>query len=86
MDATFTNSKNSKTSHPHKLLLNLTNKIDLRRDENLLHYQISVFTTHGKIRRVQIKTINLKHQLQCRIINLNYLIDHILYHIFNFQY
>ena len=25
------NSENSKTSHPHRLLLNLTNKIDLKR-------------------------------------------------------
>ena len=36
------NSGNSKTSHPHRLLLNLTDKI------NLL-YQILAFTIHGKI-------------------------------------
>ena len=27
------NSENSKTSHPHRLLLNLTDKIDVRRGE-----------------------------------------------------
>ena len=27
------NSENSKTSHPHRLLLKLTDKIDLRRGE-----------------------------------------------------
>ena len=27
------NSKNSKTSHPHRLLLNLTDKIDFRRKD-----------------------------------------------------
>ena len=27
------NSKNSKTSDPHRLLLNLTDKIDLRRED-----------------------------------------------------
>ena len=33
MDAIFINSENSKTSHPHRLLLNLTDKVDIRRDE-----------------------------------------------------
>ena len=31
MDTIFMNSENSKTSDPHRLLLNLTDKIDLRR-------------------------------------------------------
>ena len=31
MNAIFMNSKNSETSDPHRLLLNLTDKIDLRR-------------------------------------------------------
>ena len=31
MDTIFMNSKNSKTSDPHKLLLNITVKIDLKR-------------------------------------------------------
>ena len=30
MDTIFTNSKNSKTSDPHRLLLNLTDKINLK--------------------------------------------------------
>ena len=30
MDTIFMNSENSKTSDPHRLLLNLTDKIDLR--------------------------------------------------------
>ena len=33
MDTIFKNSKNSKTSEPRVLILNLTDKIDLRRDE-----------------------------------------------------
>ena len=33
MDSTYMNSKNSKTSKPHVLILNLTDKIDLRRGE-----------------------------------------------------
>ena len=31
MNTTFMNSKNSKTSNPHRLLLNFIDKIDLRR-------------------------------------------------------
>ena len=31
MDAIFVNSKNSKTSDPHRLLLNLTDKMNLKR-------------------------------------------------------
>ena len=31
MDTIFMNSENSKTSDPHRLLLNFTDKIDLRR-------------------------------------------------------
>ena len=31
MNTTFTNAKNSKTSDSHRLLLNLTDKIDLKR-------------------------------------------------------
>ena len=42
------NSENSKTSKPYILILNLTNKIDLRRGEKALFYQILVFITHGK--------------------------------------
>ena len=33
MDTIFTNSKNSWTPNPHKLLLNLTNKINLKRSD-----------------------------------------------------
>ena len=33
MNTIFMNSNNSKTSDPHRLLLNLTDKIDLRRKD-----------------------------------------------------
>ena len=36
MNTIFMNSENSKTSDPHRLLLNLTDEIDLKRkDKNL---------------------------------------------------
>ena len=46
MDTIYLNSKNSKISNPHRLLLNLTDKIDLRRKTNILLYQILAFTIH----------------------------------------
>ena len=49
MDTTFLNSENSKTSKSHVLILNLTDKLDLRIDERLLLYQILAFITHEKI-------------------------------------
>ena len=42
------NSKNSKTSEPYVLILKLTDKLDSRRCEKSLLYQILAFTTHGK--------------------------------------
>ena len=48
MDTIFRNSESSKTSEPHRLLLNLADKINLKRSDMLL-YHILVCTTHGKI-------------------------------------
>ena len=48
MDTIFMNPKNSKTSEPNRLLLNLAHKINLKRSDMLL-YQILVSTTNGKI-------------------------------------
>ena len=36
MDTIFMNSENSKTSDPHRLLLNLTDKIDLRKKDKYI--------------------------------------------------
>ena len=40
MDTTFMNSENSKTSEPDILILKLTDKVDLRRGEKSIVYQI----------------------------------------------
>ena len=48
MDTIFMNSENSKTSEYHVLVLKLTDKLDLRRGQKLLLYQILVFIIHGK--------------------------------------
>ena len=77
------NSKNSKISHSHRLLLNLSDKIDLDKEMiNILFYQNLAFTIHGKIQKRYTKIINLKYQLQRRMRTLNYMTDCILYKIF----
>ena len=49
MDAIFMNSKNSKTYDPHRLLLNLLDKINFKKSINMLIYQILAYTIHGKL-------------------------------------
>ena len=50
MNTIFKNSGNCKKSDPHRLsLLNLSDKINLKRGDNILIYQILAFTIHGKI-------------------------------------
>ena len=45
MDTIFMNSKNSKTSDPHRLLLNLTDKINLKRSNEYVALSILGFST-----------------------------------------
>ena len=70
MDTIFMNSENSKTLEPHRLLLNLSDKINLKS----LYYTLKNIKSHTK-------TINLKYQHQRGVINLNFLMDHFLYQI-----
>ena len=48
MDVIFMNSKNSRISEYHVLVLKLTDKLDLKRGQKVLLYQILVFIIHGK--------------------------------------
>ena len=48
MDTILMNSENRETSEPHVLIRKLTDKLDLRRSQKILLYQILVFITHGK--------------------------------------
>ena len=74
------NFENSKTSDPHRLLLNLS--INLWEMINILLNQILTFILNGKIQKYHAKITNLKYQLRHRMMSLNYLMDHILYQIF----
>ena len=49
MDTIFINSENSKTSHPHKLLVNLTYKIYLRKKNKYVALSNLCIYLHGKI-------------------------------------
>ena len=49
MDTIFMNSEKSKTSDPHRLLLNLSDKIYLKKVIKMLLYQTLVFAIHEKI-------------------------------------
>ena len=76
------NSENSKTSYPHRLLPNLSDKINLKRsDKYVVFSNLSIYYTWKNIKNYT-KAINLKYQLQRGMTNLNYLTDHILYQIF----
>ena len=70
MNTIFMNFKNSKTSDPHKLLLNLTEKINLKKSDKICCFIKSWHILYMKeiitIKKSHIRTINLKYQLQHR--------------------
>ena len=76
------NSENSKTSDTHRLLLNISDKIDLKRNDKYVALSnLSIYYTWKNLKS-RTKIINFKYQTQHGMINLNYLKHHILYHIF----
>ena len=53
MDAIFTNSENSKTSDPHRLLLNLSDKINLKRsDKYIALSNLSIYYAKKNIKKL----------------------------------
>ena len=82
MDAIFMNAKNSKMSDLHRLILNLSDKKNLMRSDK---YAASMKKSCENLKAMKknLETMYLKYQLLRGMINLNYLIDHILYKIFN---
>ena len=82
MNTIFMNSENSKTSDLHSLLLNLSDKINLiRRDKYVALSNLSIYY-NGKRQKNHTKIMNLKHKLQHRMKSFNYLMDHILFQMF----
>ena len=53
MDAIFTNSENSKTSDPQRLLLNLSDKINLKRsDKYIALSNLSIYYAKKNIKKL----------------------------------
>ena len=56
MDTIFMNSESSKTSDPHRLLLNLSDKINLKRsDKYVALSNLSIYYTWKNIKKPKIK-------------------------------
>ena len=69
------NSENSKTCNPHRLLVNFSDKINLKR--------IDKYVALSNLKIIQsYKKINLKYQLSHGMKSFNYLMDHSLYQRF----
>ena len=64
MDTIFKNSENCKTSDPHRLLLNLSNKINLKRSDKCVALSnLSIYYTWKNIKK-PCKNKKSKYQLQ----------------------
>ena len=74
MDTIFMDSENSKRSNPRRLLLNLSDEINLKRSDKCVAL--------SNLCMDYTRTISLKYQLQPGIKNLNHLMDHTLYQVF----
>ena len=81
MDTIFMNSESSKTSMPHVLILNLTDKIDLRRGEkNISLSNLSIYYTWKIIKRsynnnkfkISAPTWNDEFELPDRLFKIKY--------------
>ena len=79
MDTIFMNSENSKTSNLHRLILNFSDKIILKRKDKYITLSNLVFTVHGKIEKSHKNNNKFKIYLHHGTKNLNYLMDHFLY-------
>ena len=82
MDTIFMNSENSKTSDSHRLLLNLSDKINLKRsDKYVALSNLSIYYTWENIKK-SYKNKKFKISVRYGMKSLNNLMDHVLYQIF----
>ena len=73
MHIIFMNSGNSKTSNLQRLILNLSDKTDLKRNEEYVDLSnLSIYFPWQNIKN-HTKAINSKYQLYRAVINFNYL-------------
>ena len=75
------NSENSKTSDSHRLLLNLSDKINLKRsDKYVALSNLSIYYTWKNIKKSYKK--QQIENISSNVKNLNCLLEHILHQIF----
>ena len=77
------NSGNSKTCNPHRLLLNLSSKINLKtKDKYATLANVSIYYTWKNIKR-SYKNNKFKISARHGMKSFNYLMENILYQIFS---
>ena len=82
MGTMFMNSANSKTSDPHKLLLDPSHKTNLKRSGNLVALSnLSIYYTWRKYKKK-----SLKYQLPHGVKSLNYLMVHLRFKMVHILY
>ena len=75
IDTIFVNSRNSKTSDPHRLLLNLSYETNLKRkDKYIPLWNLSIYSIWENIKK-SYRNNKFKYQLRYGITKLNYLRD-----------
>ena len=79
MDTIFMNSKNSKTSKPHGLILNFTDKIDSRKGENRI--AASNFSIYYTWKNTKSSYNNNKFKISAPIWNDKFEVPDMLYQI-----
>ena len=80
MDTIIRNSENRKTSDPHKVLLDLPDKIFFKMSDK--YVALSNLSICYIWKNIKMSYKNRRLKLSAPTINLNYLMDHILYQIF----
>ena len=80
MDTIFMNSENSKTSKPHVLKLQLTNKLDLRLGEKVI--ALSSLSIYYTWKNIKTSYSNNKFKISAPTWNGEFELDCILYQIF----
>ena len=83
METVFMNFAYRKTSDLHRLLLNLSDRINLKRSNKHVALSNLENTTHGKVQKSHVKIINLKYQLRLGMKNLK--LPYELYYVLDIQ-
>ena len=82
MNAIFMNSEKIKTSESHRLLINLSHKLNLKSSNKYVVLSNLIMYYKWENMKKSYKNNKFKYLLQRGMKSLNYLMDHILYLFF----